>query len=437
MSASGSSEEIYRGQLLALRVETLPESAGGTRRIEIVEHPGAVAIVAVRDAASGSGEPEVLLVKQFRPAVGRALWEIPAGLLNAGEQDAPASAAARELREETGYVASDWRLLAHELPSPGFSTERILLYLATGLAPAPGRTGGDPLDPTEIDSVRWIALSEALRLCASGEIDDGKTILGLHLAREALTPRDANGANMAQSVPTASATPARDEGLHLENMLLEEFKYAAGSAGEAIADRARIFDRYLLLVGGVLVAGIGSISQLSQYGGQQYIQPIAIAGFFVSAVLGAWFFATLIRLRQAYRETIIYMNVIKQYYIDAFHIPPERLSSIFRWNMKTLPKHERIGSVWYLTTNMVALVSSLCFGATTIIVLDLVQGGNRGSVTALPSGVLPYVAALLVTVAALVLYSSFFARFTGSGSDGALAQQKAEELGLTPTEPEV
>ena len=239
---------------------------------------------------------------------------------------------------------------------------------------------------------------------------------------------------MAQNVPTASATPARDESLRLENMLLEEFKYAAGSAGEAIADRARIFDRYLLLVGGVLVAGIGSISQLSQYGGAHYIQPIAIAGFFVSAVLGVWFFATLIRLRQAYRETIIYMNVIKQYYIDAFNIPQDRLSSIFRWNMKTLPKHERIGSVWYLTTNIVALVSSLCFGATTIIILELVQGGNQGSVTALPSGVLPYVAALLVTVAALVLYASSFARFTGSGSDAALAQQKSEELGIAPTD---
>src|SRR5262245_56930966 len=104
---------------------------GGTRRVEIVEHPGAVAIVAVRDAANGA--PEVLLVQQYRPAVGRALLEIPAGLLEPGEREAPQVAAARELAEETGYAASDWRLLAHELPSPGFSTERIILYLATGL----------------------------------------------------------------------------------------------------------------------------------------------------------------------------------------------------------------------------------------------------------------------------------------------------------------
>jgi 8-oxo-dGTP pyrophosphatase MutT (NUDIX family) len=427
--SSGSSEEIYRGQLLALRVDTLPEPAGGTRRIEIVEHPGAVAIVAVRDAASG-GETEVLLVQQYRPAVGRALWEIPAGLLNAGEHDAPQHAAARELAEETGYVASDWRLLAHELPSPGFSTERIVLYLATGIAPAPGRTGSDPLDPTEIDSVQWTALGEALRLCASGEIDDGKTILGLHLAREALTTSDANGANMLPNTQAAGTTLARDESLRLENMLLEEFKYVAGTAGEAISDRARIFDRYLLLVGGVLVAGIGSISQLSQYGGQQYIQPIAIGGLLVSGLLGILFFATLIRLCRAYRESLIYMNVIKQYYIDAFKIAPERLSAIFRWNMGTLPKHERPGSVWYLTTNMVALVSSLCFGATTIILIELVQSGNQGSVAALPSGVLPYIAALLATIAALVLYSSAFSRFTGSASDSALAQQKTEELGI-------
>src|SRR5579871_689542 len=81
--SNGSSEEVYRGHLLSLRVETLPQPMGGTRQVEIVEHPGAVAIIALRDSTNGSGEPEVLLVQQYRPAIGRALLEIPAGILNA------------------------------------------------------------------------------------------------------------------------------------------------------------------------------------------------------------------------------------------------------------------------------------------------------------------------------------------------------------------
>ncbi len=432
MSESASSEEVYHGKLLSLRVETLPEPTGGTRRVEIVEHPGAVAVVAVRDAAGG-GEPEVLLVRQYRPAVGRTLRELPAGLLNAGEQETPQAAASRELAEETGYAASDWHLLAHELPSPGFSTERILVYLATGITPAPGRAGGVPVDPTEIEGVEWMPLGEALRRCASGEIDDGKTILGLHLARETLGYPGGSEATMAQSGASASASPARDESLRLENMLLEEFKYVAGTASDAIADRARIFDRYLLLVGGVLVAGIGSISQLGP-GGAQFVQPIAIGGLLVSALLGIWFFATLIRLCRAYRESLICMNVIKQHYITAFNITPERLSSIFRWNMGTLPRHERPGSVWYLATHIIALVSSLCFGATTAIVLEVVQHGNQGDLGLLPSSALPYIAAALVTVAALALYSSSFTRFTGATDVSALTQRTSKELGIvTPS----
>jgi 8-oxo-dGTP pyrophosphatase MutT (NUDIX family) len=424
---SASSETIYSGKVVSLRVETLPDAIGGTRRFEIVEHADAVAIVAVRPALGADAEPEVALVRQFRPAVQRTLWEIPAGLLNPAERDAPEQAAARELREETGYTASAWRLLTRQLPSPGFSTEAISIYLATGMQPASGTAGGQPEDPSEIERVQWVSLGEALRMCSAGEIDDGKTLLGLHLAREALA---ADAAALPTTAAGATAGAERDEGLRLENMLLEEFKYVAGTAGDAIADRARIFDRYLLLVGGVLVAGVGFISQANQFGGQQYIQPVAIAGFLVSGVLGVWFFATLIRLRHAYRESLVNMNVIKDYYIQAFKLAPPRLEKVFRWRMETLPKHERIGSVWYLTAHIVALVSSLCFGATALLALNLVVGGTTRNQTALPSDGLPYLAAVLVTVATLFLYSSFFTRSTSSGGDAVVAKKKADELGI-------
>jgi ADP-ribose pyrophosphatase len=424
---SASSETIYSGKIVALRVETLPDAIGGTQRFEIVEHADAVAIVAVRPASGAGAEPEVALVHQYRPAVQRALWEIPAGLLNPAERDMPEQAAARELREETGYSAATWRLLTRQLPSPGFSTEAISIYLATGVQPAPGKAGGQPEDPSEIERVQWVPLAEALRMCAVGEIDDGKTLLGLHLAREALA---AEAAALPTTAAGAAAGAERDEGLRLENMLLEEFKYVAGTASEAIADRARIFDRYLLLVGGVLVAGIGSIYQLAQIGGQQYIQPVAIAGFLVSGVLGAWFFATLIRLRQAYRESLITMNVIKNHYIQEFKLTPPRLQTIFRWRMETLPKHERIGSVWYLTTYIVALVSSLCFGATALLALNMVVGGTARNLTGLPSDSVPYLAAVVVAAATLFLYASFFRRTTSSAGDARVAGKKADELGI-------
>src|SRR5262249_41173936 len=101
MSNEPTSQDVFKGQLISVRVETLPEPVGGTTRIEIVEHPDGVAIVALRtdnSAADGSargslGAPMVALVRQPRPAVGRETWELPAGLVDADEQDDPERAA--------------------------------------------------------------------------------------------------------------------------------------------------------------------------------------------------------------------------------------------------------------------------------------------------------------------------------------------------------
>lgn len=175
------SQELYRGNLIRLRIETLPKPGGNTRRLEIVEHPGSVAIVALRERANA--EPEVALVYQQRPAIGKALWKIPAGILEAKEQSRPELAAARELREETGYSAQSWQFLTSVYPSPGFSTETQTLYLARQALPAPGiPPDGAPTDAAEIAQIRWLRFREALRWCQRGEIVDSKTILGLYLA---------------------------------------------------------------------------------------------------------------------------------------------------------------------------------------------------------------------------------------------------------------
>jgi ADP-ribose pyrophosphatase len=125
----------------------------------------------------------VALVRQPRPAIGKDTWEIPAGLVTQDERGDVAAAARRELREETGYDCDTLTFLDRHYPSPGFSDEAITVYLATGLHEAPGRP---PPDPLEISQLEWRPLDEAMRMCREGEIDDGKTVIGLWLARDAL-----------------------------------------------------------------------------------------------------------------------------------------------------------------------------------------------------------------------------------------------------------
>jgi ADP-ribose pyrophosphatase len=178
-------EIVYPGRFIQVRMLPVKHPDGRESRYEIVDHADAVAIVAVRyDPAEGRGaEPLVALVGQQRPAIGKATLEIPAGIQEESERDRAEVTAARELREETGYTARTLRKLAREYSSPGFTTEVISIYLATDLeAPA----GGAVYDPAEIEHVRWLPLREALDLCRSGEIEDGKTIIGLWLARDAL-----------------------------------------------------------------------------------------------------------------------------------------------------------------------------------------------------------------------------------------------------------
>lgn len=170
-----ASRTIHRGHYLELRLETI-ERADGTRHVrEVVGHPGAVAIVAL------DGEDRVLLVRQWRLPAGRALLEIPAGTLDrdpsTGAVEDPAIAAPRELEEETGYRADRWDHLGSFWTAPGFATELMHLYLATGLRPAHGdRLGPDEDEVLELSRLPW---REAVAAAEAGEIADAKSIVGL------------------------------------------------------------------------------------------------------------------------------------------------------------------------------------------------------------------------------------------------------------------
>lgn len=162
-----TSREIHRGRVVHFFVDTVTLPNGNRIDLDIVRHPGASAIVALTAA------DEVLLVRQFRHAVGGFILEVPAGKLD-GEP--PEVCAARELREEAGVEAGHLEKLGSIVTTPGFSDEVIHLYLATDL-----RASEQRLEPDEVLSVEKVPFDEALALCARGEIRDAKSMCALLL----------------------------------------------------------------------------------------------------------------------------------------------------------------------------------------------------------------------------------------------------------------
>jgi ADP-ribose pyrophosphatase len=165
-----SEETIYRGKLLTIRKDRVRLENGREATREVVVHPGAVAIVPLLP------DGRVILVRQYRYAAGRALLEIPAGTLDQ-PGESPAAAAARELGEETGYTAGEYRELAAFFTAPGFCTEKITVYLATGLTP-----GAQNQMEDEAISLELVPLADIPAMIAGGDIADAKTIGGLLLA---------------------------------------------------------------------------------------------------------------------------------------------------------------------------------------------------------------------------------------------------------------
>jgi ADP-ribose pyrophosphatase len=170
-----ASHLIHRGRYMEFRVDTI-ERADGTRGTrDVVGHPGAVAVLAL-DAAG-----RLLLVRQWRIPAGRALLEIPAGTLDVhdGLAEDPDVACRRELEEETGHRAASWRKLATFWTAPGFASELMHLYLATGLDGVADHDGRLAPDEDEHLELSRVTIDEALAMVDAGEISDAKSILGI------------------------------------------------------------------------------------------------------------------------------------------------------------------------------------------------------------------------------------------------------------------
>jgi len=168
-----SSAELVRGRLVTVRTDKVRMPDNQVAERDVVIHPGAVAVLALDDAY------QVLLIRQYRHPVGRLLWEIPAGLRDvAGE--APWATARRELLEEAGYRARDWRVLVDYYTSPGFSTERLRIFLARDLEFVPVADRDFVPEGEEADLLpAWLPLEEAVRKVFAGELHNGVAALGV------------------------------------------------------------------------------------------------------------------------------------------------------------------------------------------------------------------------------------------------------------------
>jgi 8-oxo-dGTP pyrophosphatase MutT (NUDIX family) len=164
-----SLKTVFTGRVIQVNVERVRLPNDAVADLEIVHHPGGAAVVALDD------EKRVCLLRQYRHAADGWIWELPAGKIDSREP--PLETAQRELEEEAGMAADEWRSLGDYLSSPGVFTEVIHLFLATGLKPLQVRP-----EAHEVFEVHWRPLEDVASMARLGELRDGKSIVGIFRA---------------------------------------------------------------------------------------------------------------------------------------------------------------------------------------------------------------------------------------------------------------
>lgn len=164
-----SSERVYTGKVVSLDVDTVRFPNGSAGELEMIRHPGASAVLPFLSDPDG-GDPQVLLIRQYRYAAEGFVYEVPAGRLEPGED--PKDCARRELLEETGCSAESVKYLTTIFTTPGFTDEKIHLFMATGIT-----SGAASLESDEFVELQPRTISQALRMIQVGEIQDAKTIV--------------------------------------------------------------------------------------------------------------------------------------------------------------------------------------------------------------------------------------------------------------------
>ncbi len=167
-----SSKDVFSGKLLEVSLDKVSLPSGRTARREVVHHPGGVVIIPILEENEGN---KILMVKQFRQPIAKAIWELPAGTLEPGES--ARECAHRELVEETGFAAEDLDKKVELYTSPGYSDEVLAIFQATSLVEADISAEETPEDETLV--VRSFSVNDLLQRAIQGKIRDGKTLAGL------------------------------------------------------------------------------------------------------------------------------------------------------------------------------------------------------------------------------------------------------------------
>ena len=165
-----SSRVSYQGPVFSVTTDEVEEPGGVRARRDVVRHSGSIVVLAVDDRKNH--EPRILLERQYRHAAQSMMWELPAGRIDEGETGL--TAAKRELLEETGYSARQWKRILHFYVSPGFLDETMTIYLAQGL-----RAGVAQPEEDERIATTFFTLTEAKNMVIRGRIRDAKTICGI------------------------------------------------------------------------------------------------------------------------------------------------------------------------------------------------------------------------------------------------------------------
>ena len=160
---------VFTGRVIEVNIERVQLPNGSVADLEIIRHPGGAAVVAL------DTNNRICLLRQFRHAVDGWIWELPAGKID--NREPPLETAQRELEEEAGMAAGSWRPLGDYVASPGVFTEVVHLFLATQLTPLPPRP-----EEHEVFEVHWLPFEDVLRMADSGELRDGKSLVGVYRA---------------------------------------------------------------------------------------------------------------------------------------------------------------------------------------------------------------------------------------------------------------
>jgi ADP-ribose pyrophosphatase len=164
-------KHVFTGRVIEVNIERVRLPNGTVADLEIIRHPGGAAVVAI------DADNRVCLLRQFRHAAGGWIWELPAGKID--NREPPFDTARRELEEEAGMAAAAWQPLGDYLSSPGVFTEVVHLFLATQLTPLPARP-----EEHEVFEVHWLPFADVLQMARSGELRDGKSLVGVYRAAE-------------------------------------------------------------------------------------------------------------------------------------------------------------------------------------------------------------------------------------------------------------